>query len=274
VHAVPLVKGTLAGAVSSVSASHTDASLTLTLAKAVPGAWPLLITAFYPGAGDADPKSCFLLYEYARAHRGDPLAVDPVVALSASINAGFCPALRVGFQGLSQNPGSEQMALQWLRIAADAYEDPEATLMLAVVFEQRGLLREAFRTFQAAAERGMLQAVSFLGRYFSPLCEETVGVKSAERALALFQQVRELDASEPISCHELAMLYYNGVGVERDEKRAEELQAIAHAYMPDIPPLTRAGAEDGASQRWIAAAVGVAVGLAAVITVLRIWRAK
>jgi TPR repeat protein len=237
-----------------------------------PGAWPLLITDFYPGTREADPQSCFLFYAYAREHRGEAMAVDPAQALTASINAGFCPALRLAFEALSANPETAEGGLRLLCTAAETYGDPMATLMLGTFFEEQGLHPQAFRTFQAAAERGVLPAVAFIGRYFSPLCEQTVGHKSASKARKLFEEVRKREPSEPFSCHELAMMYYNGVGVEKDVKKAEELQAIAKAGLPEIPPLRIVGGEDGGSQGWIVAGVAVAVGVAALITAFRFWR--
>jgi TPR repeat protein len=268
---LPLVQGTLHSPVSSVSASHTDDSLTLTLTKVDPAAWLLPITSYYPGTSEADPQSCFLMYEYALAGGVDRAAVG---AFEKAIRAGFCPALRAGFQLLSANPENMEFGFRMLCTAVDTYQDPIATLMLALFFEARGSPQQAFRAFKMAAVRGMVQGLSYLGQYLSPLCAKSAGGKNVENAIKLFEQARKADPQEPISCHELAMLYYNGVGVEKDVRRAEELQAIARESLPDISPLSIVGGEESGSQGWIVAAVALAVGVAAVITALRVWRRK
>jgi hypothetical protein len=46
-----------------------------------------------------------------------------------------------------------------------------------------------------------------------------------------------VESDEPIACHELAQIFYNGVGVEKSEERAIELQEIALKRNPGTPPL-------------------------------------
>jgi hypothetical protein len=68
------------------------------------------------------------------------------------------------------------------------------------------------------------------------------------------------------------MLYYNGVGVDKDVQRAEELQRIAVATASEIEPLKTVGEEkDG--KLILSIAILVVAG-AALFTILKAWRRR
>jgi hypothetical protein len=269
---VPLVKGTLFAPVTSVNASLTENSFSLTLTKATAGDWPLPITNFYPETEEIDPQSGFLVYCYAK--EGTPIgAGNPAMCLGASIDAGFCPALRVAFEAFSVNPQTAAQGFRLLSVAAQTYGDPIAWFMIGQVLEERGgAVEQAFGAFEKAAGGGWMPAAAVIGQYFSPLCERKFPEKDVRMAIKIFEGVRKVDPTEPVSAHELAMLYFNGVGVEKDVERANELQKIAVAGNPEIGPLTMVGDEWHAGL--LLGLALVAVGAAGIFTLVKVFRRR
>jgi hypothetical protein len=259
---VPIVKGTLTAPATGISRKATDTTLVLTLTKADPARWATLIAGFYPGTSDMDPQSAFTLAAIPT------WGGDRTRLLMASANVGFCPALRQTFAALAENPRSIGKARELLSVAAFTYGDPLSLYAMGCFLaEDPASQAEAFAAFVRAGDAGIVAAKSRAGQFLSPLSAMRGVPKDVTRAIELFESVREEDPSEPVMCHELAMLYHNGVGVRTDRKLAGRLQAEGMARDPELPPLESTGG--GGGKLLLGVAVGTVVG-AGLVTLMRL----
>jgi hypothetical protein len=267
--APPIVKGTLFAPAESLSLAILDDSVVYTLVKAEPGEWGPLIKDFYPGTADMDPSSLLVLWYQFQEDRtiANPEAAQ--MAIIQSANFCFVPALRILSQILIQNPATVRQAQELLEMASQTYNDAESTLVLAQILSfTPGRARDAFQAFATAAEQGSLVAKSQMAAYLSPLSHPDFPDKNVGEAVRLLNEVREIEPEDPIACHELAKLLNNGVGIEKNEERARELQAIAVRKNPRTPPLSRkvdTAEHPQAEAGWGLVDIGLGVAAAAMV---------
>jgi hypothetical protein len=239
----PIVKGTLFAAAKSLSTAVSDNSLVYTLVKETPKEWGVLIKEFYPGTHEMDPCSLFMLWYQLQDDPETKGSEASLFFLSESVRYRFIPAMRVLYLLLSQRPETAVQAQALLITASRTYQDAESTMLLAALLSGQGMAREACQMFAMAADQGAIAGKSYVARYLSPVSGLDYPEKNLELAIRLLNEVRALQPDEPIACHELALLLYNGVGMERNEEQARALQEIALQTEPDTPPLTRGTAE-------------------------------
>jgi hypothetical protein len=237
--APPVLKGALYARAESLATTTQQDSLILTIVKAEPGQpWPVLIIGPHPETSEVDPGSLYVIWQYLQVDPETATSDTAIRSLSASAYLGFVPAMRVMYNRMSQSDPLE--AQQLLYRASQVYRDAESTLLLAALLSQtEGMAAQAFKMFGVAAGQGALVAKSYLAKYLSPVGGLAFDVKDTRAALTLLCQVLEVQPDEPIACHEMAMILWNGAGIEKDEDRARRLQEVAVWRNPQTPPLSR-----------------------------------
>ena len=134
-------------------------------------------------------------------------------------------------------PEKREESRKMFGIAIDYYKFPIAMLSYAELLLHESSLRSkyALSLYRKAIDSGFERAHVYLGRALSPLSDVKNTFKDVKEA------VKELEIGlkqeNPIAYHELAKLYYEGVGVEKDIVKANELQKKALALNPRIDPL-------------------------------------
>jgi hypothetical protein len=266
--APPLVHGMLAAPLQRLSGrSVSGTSLTFTFKKARPADWPFLITGPHPQTGRLDPQSGFVMFQSSMQQDGWNEASQHWLEMSGS--AGYCPALLAGWDLFQRSQETAPKAIEWLRIAATAYDNPEACFLLGMVLmSNQNCVAVAFDFLQRAANAGIVHAWARLAQLLSPLSDYEFEAKDAEQAVALLENVRRRTPNDPVMCYELSKLYFNGVGVEKNEALARELDQIARKELQDLPelkvmeitPKEEPPKKDEGSTLGTAAVVAIAVG--------------
>jgi hypothetical protein len=233
----PLVHGKLAAAVTKMlSRSTSGTSLTFTFKKARVGMWHVLIAGPHPQTSKADPQSAYVMFQVALSQGGWNETSQHWLEMSGS--AGYCPALLAGFDLFQQSSETAQKAEEWLGMAATVYGNSDARLGLGVLLMHRpDSVQSAFHFLQQAGNAGLLQAWTRLAQLLSPLSDYAFEAKDAEQAVALLESVRRKTPNDPLMCHELSKLYFNGVGVKRNEQLARQLDTCARNAFQDLPEL-------------------------------------
>lgn len=274
----PVLMGKLVAQVSLMSQTNDGSHIIFTFTKEEPKAWPFLISDLHPTTEAIDPQSAFIIAGLLLQTNPEENIEKAQFLLFESCNAGFIPALRLAAQMLQSNVQTLPTAIKILEMGV-GYRDPVACMQLGLLYlRDKETRRQAERLFLLAAELGLIMGLSYVGQLYSPLTDIEFDEKDAEKAVAIFKQVREVEPEEPIMCHELAMLYYNGVGVEKDEEQAEKLHAMAKKQIKDLPDLkrvevaTKKSGFSGLDAIAIAAVGSVVIGGA--FTIYKMWRSK
>ncbi|OHS99962.1 hypothetical protein TRFO_33476 [Tritrichomonas foetus] len=237
---IPIVCGQLMDSVTSYSTTQTKTCLTVSLQKAEPGVWPYLNRDIHPISKSIDPKSAFELSQEMMRYQEQESKNTGLRLMLESANCGFLPAMRLFVSLFITNEHFEKEAFEMLVRGADYYNDPDMILKYGIILTGNEELRpNSLQYFERAANMGVVVARSYVGQIISPLTDISFLVKDAEAAADIFEKVLLVDPNEPIACHELAKLLYNGVGVPINEKRAEDLQKRAVAKDENIPPLIK-----------------------------------
>lgn len=221
---IPLVEGVLFETVTSFEMIVTASTVSVVLAKKVPGDWPILIKKARPVSGGIDPKSAFDLSERAAGMEKK----ESEALLQFSVNVGYVPAMMAVYHSLVNGDETEQMyATELLVMAAKQMEDPVAMIVLGDKLARRkDTMNEAFSLYANSAGKGSLVGMSLMGRLISPLSGVPFHYKNGSRAAELFEKVlAKMD--EPIAMIELSKLLKTGVGVTKDVARSKALKARA-----------------------------------------------
>ncbi|KAH0793085.1 hypothetical protein GPJ56_002980 [Histomonas meleagridis] len=243
---VPLVRSLLFGTISEVNVTRSDTQFTLCLTKEKPGAWELPFTDVHPSFGDADPQTCFILFHFLITKGDQDRAID---FLNKSANFGYLPAIETIIENTKQFLSNEDLPqndriqifstiTNLYDVGVNKYHDPKFALKSGMFLLQNGVeSASVLEIFQIACNAGVSEGFTFQGIAVSPLSQYGFEVKDAKLAVKLFSKALDFDKDEPLANHFLAMHLYNGIGVEKDVKRAKALQENAVKKIPTLEPL-------------------------------------
>lgn len=236
---IPFLMGELFAPVTGFSTSIDKNELRVSLTKKEEGQWPFLIKSIHPETKQIDPHSGFIIF-YTMEKTDETIEIALNI-LQGVIAVKYLPAMQYALNAFFQNPESREASFQIAMDAINYYSDPISMYWLGSQLVQNPeTVDQGINFLKQADERGVVSARSLVGQIFSPLNDIPFKYKNAEQAVKLFQSVLEQNADDPISNHELAMLYYNGVGVPKDVEKAEDLQKKAKSIIQadQVPDLT------------------------------------
>jgi hypothetical protein len=267
---LPFLAGAPTAPRTGVARSVGGRQLSLTFTKAAPGTWPQFIAGPIPESDFViDPNSALALAARALS---DAESADPGAAaqrgarfLMSAVAANFPPALVWHATDLSFS-GTPERAVPVLGIASE-YGCPEADGLLGTLALRRGDFAEAIARFRKAADAGDLSAENCLGEIYSPFEGGASGFEDPQKAFEIFTDILQKNPDHGLAQYNLAQLYKNGAGVERDAARARELCARAKAAGVEVPDTDF---EEEAPGRWgrVAAAAVAAAGAIAGVTAI------
>ena len=243
---LPFVCGKLNDPVDGFTQTSSDHVITYTFNKSRIGLWPNFIIDMHPEEKVYDPYSAFSLsimaieYPDQVPKKLQEVAVD---LLMQSAAWGFMPAIRY-FITINSSEAADiklrELAFGLIQKAALFYNIPDMQYMLALILlQKKENIKECLECLHMAAENGILEAKSQIGRILSPFSDIEYGEKSAEKAIEIFQSVLKEQPKEPIALFEMAKLYYNGVGVPLDETKALQYYNIVKKIDPSAPELQK-----------------------------------
>lgn len=199
----------------------------------------MIITDFHPETHMLDPLSSYLIFS-ERAHSpSDALKDGCFKYLEFGLNANFIPAMLTAAGIFQHIPQLADKAIELFVIAADRYNAPPAQFQLGLFLMRNPKLKErAFDYIERAASDPQLTIASIvLGIMLSPIADMESPKKDAKRAAEIFENVLKIER-HPLALHELAMLYFNGIGVEKDVEKAKALNEEAGKDADgQVPPL-------------------------------------
>ena len=224
-----LCYGTLYDTASSIDKELDEdaCKLTVTVHKAEPKPWPILIKTFCAETHAIDAKSAYILWELlSRSDASHEVKIQASELLQNSAQTGFLPAIKtLGNILVLSGPETRNEGLRLIQVAANTYQDVDSICQLGTILAVMPETHEAgMSMIKQAAELGCADAYLNLGQLASPACEAK-GEKNAKLALEYFEKY-EAGAKEanPIVYYELAKLYeYGFEGVAQDKERAAEL---------------------------------------------------
>ena len=236
-NAPPILKGKLFAPVLNFVTKIDKGHFIVICKKAKPEKWEKFIIDYFPNTQEIDPKSSFELFNMMSAEK--KTLDDGAIHVVRSCEFGYVQAMNcVAAICLSTNhPDFVTKGRELFNIAIDYFKNPLAMVMYAdiVLTENSARAPYAMTLYKKAIDQGFTIAHALLGRALSPLSDINNKNKNAEEAVKELEL--GLETESPMAYHELAKLYYNGVGVEKDQDKARELQEKAHKAFPDVEPL-------------------------------------
>jgi hypothetical protein len=269
---LPIVYGLLLHPVFDMRAQISPQQSKYLIRKRNPASWPYLIDDCYPGTDCVDPASSFFLFQNLTG--SGPIDENLINLLLVSANAGYRPALRLAFCLLLDDQSTADIARNFIRIDAERYGDPVGVFHYAVLLAKEGATRaDALMYFRRAADLGIVEAKSLIGQILSPLSDVSFQNKNADDAATVLLEVMAEKPEEPVMCHELAMLYFNGIGVPKNVELALQLQATAATHMPNVAPLVerKVNPADGSLSEGF---IGIAVVFGVLVILWTVWRKR
>jgi hypothetical protein len=234
------------------------------LTKSEPGRWEFVVANRSPTSSRIDPKSAFVIWSALQLNGTAEVRFRAADLLQFSAGAGYLPALLVLARTLFLHSETRDQGIEYLRLAAEFYQDRGAASELGFIMATAPETREdGLGVLNTLADQGVFEANWLLGRLYSPLCPGDFRPKDAAVALRRFSAALAIKEDPQIMFEAARILHEGPPGVRKDRARAMELWRGAKAMMESLPELPgRTARADGAW--WVAAAVGGAVSLAGV----------
>jgi hypothetical protein len=82
-------------------------------------------------------------------------------------------------------------------------------------------ITKAHQCFEQSAKKGNAQANFFLGEYYMQQGNQSKRHEDYAQAAAYFRQAIQFDPSQSQAYYDLAFMFQNGFGVDRDQKTAQ-----------------------------------------------------
>ena len=233
-HTVPFLCGFLYDTASDLQMEIHDSETKLIITKQHEGEWPLLIKSLHRDLITIDPKSAFLCYQQLSSIDTEQSAKWGYQMLQTSSNAAYLPALQVHSAILMQTEGKEEEAIKLLKIAVELYNDALCAFHLGLLYITFvGDCETSLFYLQKAVDNGYTNAYFTMGQIYSPISRFKYAKKDAKKALECFLSIPE-NERPPGVLSEMADFYEQGLGCEKDVKKAEELRAKAEAIIEEI----------------------------------------
>jgi tetratricopeptide (TPR) repeat protein len=257
---LPFLAGITHSHISSVQRQFIDGDFILIFTKSIPDEWPQFIIGPFTDPFLIDPCSAFQI-----ATRSVTSPHDLQFFLKISVSFNFPPALI--FQAdLLMRAGSLTEAEELLVRAADEYGDQKAACLLGMAYVRQRRFKEAEARFSAGANRGDNGCANCLGELYSPVEGEITGLENAEKAVEVFERILEREPGYPFALYNMAKMYLNACGVERNVAKAKLMYVMAKSQEGRIPALSYHGLdledyeEEVTWSSWLYLAVPVVIG--------------
>ncbi|EAY11776.1 hypothetical protein TVAG_106710 [Trichomonas vaginalis G3] len=236
----PIIEGQLFGEVKGVSTQLVeDGKVFKIIIEMLKQEDPeILVTDIHPDTHQLDPMSSYIIFSDRAKTMSDALSDEHFKYLEFGLNANFVPSLLTAAEIFQHVPDLASKAIELYIIAADKYDASPAQLQLGLLLIRNQKFERGFEFIERASKDKQFTLPSIiLGILLSPIADMEYPKKDAKRAAAIFEEVLKTERSH-IALHELAMLYYNGIGVAKDEAKAKELnEEAAKINGGEVPPL-------------------------------------
>jgi hypothetical protein len=241
---LPIVKGTLLAQVRDMKYKYQDGSLVITIQKQERGLWEAFIIDPYPDSNDIDPQSAFAMGISYSHVQSELMKNFQMLALSAAMGyvPGMCFLAKFYLNSDASNRiDMKNVAMQLFNQAIEKYNSAPAMVTLADYLLREGGFNHFSKSYamsllKRATQQNYQTAHYYIGLALSPLSDIKGVRKDAKEAIKEFELAGEDNA---FALHELAMLYYNGVGVKKNLPKANELQIKARKLNKNIEPLQK-----------------------------------
>ena len=226
---LPFYTGQLKNSVKSWQAKTIQKSFVVTFHKKKKGLWTNPIIDPNPETDEIDPQNCFNI----------GMIYEDISDIKKSADMGYIQALMIlGYTQLKvETEEAQEFGDKCFKEAIDVYDSDEALISYADFLLSRNISPTyAMHLLERAAKKGIRISHGYIGAALSPVSRIQYPVKDAKKALEELQKAW----GYPFVLHEIAMLYYNGIGgIPLDEERAERLQAEAEmkASTENIRPI-------------------------------------
>ncbi|EAY09926.1 hypothetical protein TVAG_482000 [Trichomonas vaginalis G3] len=232
---VPIVCGLLFAKALGIEASINNTTYTFKILKEKNEPWPILIKMIHPEFQMVDPKSAFLIFQQLSSVPDDENSHKLAYQfLENSARVGYLYALQVlgGIYLDTESREKEGMAL--LKQGADQYNEPLCCFQVGLLYATRyGDVETGIQYLIRSGEGGYGVAYFTLGQIYSPISNFQYDHKDAKKAMEYFNLVQEEHIS-PALLTEMSQFYEQGLGVEKDLKKAEELRNRANDLLQKI----------------------------------------
>ena len=242
---LPIVKGTLLAPVRDIKKKFQNGHLIITIQKQERGLWEVFITDPYPDTEIIDPQSAFSVGISFSKIQSEIMKNFHFLTISASM--GYVPAMCFlasfylrsnGIDGID----TRNIAMQLYNEAIEKYNSPPAMISFADYLLREGSINQFTKNYAIALLRRAIEseydiAHYYLGHALSPLSEIKGIRKDVNEAIHELELAGDENAH---ALHDLAMLYFNGVGVKKNLAKANELQIKARKIDKNIEPLQKA----------------------------------
>ena len=223
----PIVEGKLFGKVNNLTKKIYEKEKLLTFTfdfDALEKEPDFLIVDFNQETGKIDPLSSFLLFNKLQEEKDEKVRENCFKYLKVGVDTYFVPSMIAASSLFQRIKGLEERSLELICIAADRYNSPAAQLHMGLFFINNPAQKEKAIDYitKASREPDLPIAKSILGVLLSPISDMESPKKDAKKAAELFEEALKVER-HPMALHELAMLLYNGIGVEKDVERAKQL---------------------------------------------------
>lgn len=237
----PLIAGKLYKQATGIATKAQKNTFILAISTNSEEQWPTICIGPHVETQQIDPLTAFSIYKINSQAKDPKIIKIGMDFLMHAISLGFFPALLSGYDIFHNGDAeSQKNADEYLRIAAEKYNSHQAHFQIGLnIIDKNGSIEEALMHFENAAKQGNIYAKSFVGFILSPASDFAYQKKDPKRASLLFEEVLNKE-DDPTTMHEYAKLLYEGIGIEKNEKRALELQAKATKLVPGVPDLKKA----------------------------------
>lgn len=225
---VPIICGQLFAKAKDMKVNIENHTYTITITKEEAGPWPILIKMIHPDFQMIDPKSAFICFQQLSTVPDNPdTAKLGYQFLENSARAGYILAMQVLGGILLDTENRQKDGMVMLKQGADMYKDPlccfQVGLLLATQYKD---IQSGIEYLERAGNLGYGVAYFTLGQIYSPISPFQFDHKDPVKSMEYFNKVPE-DAISPALLSEMAQFYEQGLGVEKDEAKAQELYAKA-----------------------------------------------
>lgn len=191
--------------------------------------WDLVFKGPITDTDVMDPQS---LFEHGRKN-----SIQEEIERASKMN--FPPAL---LELTKLNKTEEEIERIYEKAAQ--YHDPFALFVSGMFCIRRNELDIAIERLTEAEQRGDVNSMNALGEIYSPMAEPHTAGEDVNIALQKFRKVLELRPNHAYALYNLALLYLNGCGVEKDVTKAHEFYVKAKSIDNGIPSLSFPGFND------------------------------
>lgn len=246
---IPFLAGCLEHEASKIQLDYKDKEneVVLHIFKKESELWHIIIKSNTLGTYQIDPKSAYLLAIILQKEDiPDELRTQLFRFLQFSCNAGFVPALIYFGTFLLHTPETEETGLQYLQVAAEGYQSPEAYYFIGLYLLHHDQKEQSVALLEESLSKGFTGAAYVLGKILSP-CSEIDGGKKKDGKKAI-EMLEKCD--NPEAKLEIARIYYHGCNeIPKDVEKANQIYEDAKKAEPSLPPLEEIEVEDPSSTK-------------------------